>query len=139
MYNRNIRRIRKFLGFDNTQTLVNAFVTSRLDCCNSTLYGLPATELQKLQCVQNTAARLICKISNFVHILPILRRLHWLSIKYSIDFKILLITYKVIHGLEPAYLSELITQNTVYVSRYSLRSSGEIFIATTQRKKTHTW
>ena len=133
MYNRNIRRIRKFLSFDNTQTLVNAFVTSRLDYCNSTLYGLSATELQKLQRVQNTAARLICKISRFVHILPILRRLHWLSIKYRIEFKILLITYKVIHGLEPAYLRELITQKTV--SRNSLRSSGEFLLQPPRAKK----
>ena len=58
----NIRRIRKFLSQDTTRTLVNAFVTSRLDYCNSLLYGLPATHLNKLQRVQNTAARLICNI-----------------------------------------------------------------------------
>ena len=56
----NIRRIRKFLSSDTVQTLENAFVTSRLDYYNSILFGLPNTELQKLQRVQNTAARLIC-------------------------------------------------------------------------------
>ena len=61
----NIRRIRKFLSFDNTQVLVNALVTSRLDYCNSVLYGLPATELQKLQRIQNAAVRLICNIGRF--------------------------------------------------------------------------
>ena len=55
----NIRWIRKFLNKDNTSTLVNAFVTSRLDYCNSLLYGLPASSVKKLQRVQNTAARLI--------------------------------------------------------------------------------
>ena len=43
----NIRKIRKFLSFDTVQTLVNAFVTSRLDYCNSILFGLPNTELLK--------------------------------------------------------------------------------------------
>ena len=122
----NIRRIRKFLSFDNTQVLVNAFVTSRLDYCNGVLYGLPATELQKLQRVQNAAARLICNVGRFDHISPTLKMLHWLPVKYRIDFKILLITYKAIHGLTPAYLSELITLKTV--SRYSLRSSSEVLL-----------
>ena len=122
----NIRRIRKFLSSENTQVLVNAFVTSRLDYCNSVLYGLPTTELQKLQRVENAAARLICNVSRFDHISPTLKMLHWLPVKYRIDFKILLITYKAIHGLAPAYLSELITLKTV--SRYSLRSSGEVLL-----------
>ena len=109
----NIRRIRKFLSFDNTQVLVNAFVTSRLDYCNSVLYGLPTTELQKLQRVQNAAARLICNVGRFDHISPTLKMLHWLPVKYRIDFNLFLITYKAIHGLAPAYLSELITLKTV--------------------------
>ena len=64
----NIRRIRKFLCSNTVQTLVNAFVTSRLDYCSSILFGTPNTELQELQRVQNTAARLICNINNFDHI-----------------------------------------------------------------------
>jgi len=122
----NIRKIRKFLNFDNTQTLVNAFITSRLDYCNSTLYGLPACELQKLQRVQNTAARLICNISRFDHITPSLIQLHWLPIIYRVEFKILLITYKVIHELAPTYLCELITLKRP--SRYNLRSTGELLL-----------
>ena len=59
----NIRRIRKFLNEDDTRTLVNAFVTNRIDYCNSLLYGLPDIRLKKLQRVQNTVARLICNIS----------------------------------------------------------------------------
>ena len=129
-YLHNIRRIRKFLSFDNTQTLVNAFVTSCLDYCNSAiLYGQSATELQKLQRVQNTAARLICKITRFNHISRILRRLHWLPIKYCIEFKILLTTYKVTQGLAPPYVSERITHKTAY-----LRSSSEFFLQPPRKK-----
>ena len=85
----NIRRTRKFLNYETVQILVNAFVTSRLDYCNSLLYGLPATQLNKLQRVQNAAARLICIISRFDHITPNFIELHWLPIKYRINFKIL--------------------------------------------------
>ena len=52
----NIRRIRKFLNFECTKILVNFFVTSRLDFCNSLLYGLPNNQLNKLQRIQNAAA-----------------------------------------------------------------------------------
>ena len=122
----NIRRIRKFLSSDTVQTLVNAFVTSRLDYCNSILFGLPNTELQKLQRVQNTAARLICNTNKFDHITPTLVKLHWLPVKYRIHFKILLITFKAIHGLAPKYLSELLTRKKI--SNYNLRSTSEIVL-----------
>ena len=121
----NIRRIRKFLNHETVQILVNAFVTSRLDYCNSFLYGLLATQLNKLQRVQNAAARLICNISRFDHITPILFELHWLPIKYRINFKILVIKYKALHGLAPNYITELITVKPL--SRYNLRSDGELF------------
>ena len=92
----NIRMIRKFLSSETTQTLVNAFVTSRLDFCNSLLYGLPACQLQKLQRVQNAAARLICNVGRFDHITPVLNDLHWLSIKYRINLRSYLLGYT--HG-----------------------------------------
>ena len=107
----NITRITKFLSFDTVQTLVNAFVISRLDYCNSILFGLPNTELQKLQRVQN-----ICNMNNFDHITPILVKLHWLPVRYRINFKIVLITFKVIHGL--------LTCKTK--CNYNLRSTCEI-------------
>ena len=119
----NIRRIRKFLSYDTAQILINAFVTSRLDYCNSLLYGLPDNQIYKLQRVQNSAARLICNINRFDHITPVLYRLHWLPIRYRINFKILLITYKAINGLAPEYISELIKFKVA--SRYNLRSSSE--------------
>ena len=64
----NIRRIRKFLNFECTKILVNAFVTNRLDFCNSLLYGLPNNQLHKLQRIQNVAACLICNVGGFEHI-----------------------------------------------------------------------
>jgi len=55
----NIRRIRKYLTRDVTESIVNALVTSKLDYCNSLLYGIANIHLSKLQRVQNAAARLI--------------------------------------------------------------------------------
>ena len=91
---RSIGRIRKYLTKENLKLLVNALVISRLDYCNSILYGLPKQELDKLQRIQNTAARLITGTKHYEHIKPALRELHWLPIESRIIFKLLLITFK---------------------------------------------
>ena len=62
--------------------------------------------------------RIIFFLPKFCHITPVLVRLHWLPIKSRIHFKICLIT-KLLHGLSPSYLFDLIS---VKKTRYSLRS-----------------
>ena len=109
----NLRRIRKYLTQQTCEKLVHAFVTSRIDYCNSLLYGLPAKQLNKIQRVQNTAARIIFRLPKFCHITPTLFSLHWLPVRYRIDFKICLLTFKAIHGFAPSYLCELITVTTL--------------------------
>ena len=69
----------------------------------------------------DAAARLMFQESRFCHITPLLKSLHWLPVKYRIVFKIVLITFKAIHGLASAYISELISvRNT---RRYDFRSN----------------
>ena len=89
----NIRRISKYLSKECRQSLFHAYVTSRLDYCNSILYGLPKYQLSKLQRIQNMAARLITDTMKFDHIKPVLYNLHWLPVNYRIQFKILMITF----------------------------------------------
>ena len=86
--NRKNRKIRKCLSPNCTQTLVNAFVTSRLNYCNSLFYGLPVYQLQKLQCVQNAAARIICNVKCFDHTTPSLFNLHWLPTVLDTEFSL---------------------------------------------------
>ena len=90
------------------------------------LYGLPNYQLNKLQRVLNASDRLVCNAPRFCHISPLLRGLHWLSVKARIQFKILLITFKEIHLLSPKYLCDLITFK-LYL--YNLRSSNSILLS----------
>ena len=78
---RNISAIRKSLDTKSAETLVHAFVTSRLDCGNSLLAGLPISLLSKLQVVQNCAARVVMMMGKYDHVTPILHQLHWLPIQ----------------------------------------------------------
>ena len=119
----NIRRIRKYLSREYTETLIHAFISSRLDYCNSLLYGLPNSQINQLQRVQNSCARLVCNAYKYCHITPYLSNLHWLPVSFRIDLKILLITYKILNGLAPLYLCQLITKRSL--SGYGLRSSND--------------
>ena len=78
----NMRRISRSV----TESLVPAFITSRIDYCNSLLYGLPNSHIMKLQRIQNAAARLVSGIPRFCHVTPLLFHLHWLPISYRIKF-----------------------------------------------------
>ena len=115
----NIRRIRKYLSHQSAISLIPLNITSKLDYCNSLLYGLPTIHINKLQRVQNAAARLVTNTPCICHITPILEDLHWLPIKYRIELKIVLLTFKCLHGLAPQYLVDLIA--VAAQSRYNLR------------------
>ena len=55
----NIGKIRKHLDRVTTERPVHSFVSSRLDDCNSLLFGLPLYQIERLQHIQNTAARVV--------------------------------------------------------------------------------
>ena len=122
---RNIGRLRKYLDQQTCEKLVHAFITSKLDSCNSLLTGLPDSEISKLQSVQNSAARLVMRTKKNDHITPVLRSLHWLPIRARIDFKVLVLVFKALHNQAPDYIAELISK---YNPIRSLRSSDQLLL-----------
>ena len=85
---RNISRIRVCLSLADTEKLVHAFITSKPDNANSLLYGLPKFLIDRLQNVQNAAARVVTRTRKYDHIKPVLKQLHWLPISQRIKYKI---------------------------------------------------
>ena len=132
MHIRTIGKIRHLLPQKVTEQLTHAFVTSRLDSCNSLLYGLPAVLTDKLQRLQNTAARLVTRTRKYDHITSVLRQLHWLPIQQRIVFKILLQTYRALHGMAPVYIRDLLIP---YSPARNLRSSTDRLLLTIPRTK----
>ena len=122
---RRIAKIRNYLSEESAATLVHAFVTCKLDNGNSLLYGLPKFLIQRLQSVQNCAARLVTRNSKFAHVTPVLRELHWLPVGYRIIFKILLLVFKSLNNLAPLYIRNLLQH---YNPGRSLRSANQCLL-----------
>ena len=121
---RRLRQVRRRVGQEVTQQLVMAFITSRLDYCNSLLAGLPRSTLEPLQRVQNAAARLVFGLGRFDHVTPNLIQLHWLPVIYSAKFKLCCIIHTIHHGRSPTYLTETVQVVGASRSRPRLRSSS---------------
>ena len=117
----NVARIRGFMSKQDLEKLIHAFISSRLDYCNSLFKGLPKKAIKELQLIQNAAARVLTRSKKVEHITPVLRSLHWLPVCHRIDFKILLTVYKSLNGLGPKYISDLLLH---YIPPRPLRSSG---------------
>lgn len=119
---RQLAKVKTVVNQHNFEILIHAFITTRLDYCNALYCGLNKTLLLRLQLVQNAAARLLTGSRKFDHITPILKSLHWLPVRFRIDFKILLLAFKCLHGLAPQYLCDLIVP---YTPARSLRSADQ--------------
>ncbi len=119
---RSIAKLKQLLPHKDLETVIHAFITSRLDYCNTLYWGLSQSAISRLQIVQNAAARLLTGTRKKDHISPILASLHWLAVKFRIDFKIAVYVYKALAGLAPKYISDLLI---AYSPQRALRSSNQ--------------
>ena len=120
---RSIGQIRKYLDQNSAEKLVNSLVTSHLDYCNSLLYGIPTAQLNRLQKIQNTAARIVMRVRKFDHISPVLKQLHWLPVSKRLEYKILLLAFKALHNQGPSYITDLLE---IYKPSRELRSGTKL-------------
>ena len=109
---RLLATVKPYLPPNDLEKVVHAFITFKLDYCNSLYVGLDQSSIRRLQIVQNAAARLLTGKRKFDHVTPVLASLHWLPVRYRIDFKILLLIFKALNGLSPLYLAELLHSHT---------------------------
>ena len=127
-------RIRRHLDLDSAKLLAIALVSSRLDYCNSLLYGIADIDLTRLQCVQNQLARLVTKSPPFTRSIPLLCFLHWLPVRFRILFKINFLTYKTLCEKQPVYLHSMLVAS---ILSHSLRSNNDSGLSV-PRVKTNT-
>ena len=104
----DIGKIRNLLSSKHTQILVQAIVSSRLDYCNSLLYGVNKSVINKLQKVQNAAARLVSMRRKHESVSDVIANLHWLRVEARIIFKLLVTVYKSLHNMSPECIIDLV-------------------------------
>ena len=99
---------------------------SRFDYCNSLFRGLSVANLRKLQCIQNSLARTICRATCLSHTTPLRKAIHWLPIRHHCIFKTALLVYKYLHTNCPKYFSPFLkVRQCAYNTRLS-QSDGII-------------
>ena len=137
---RRIGKIRSFLSTDAANKLAISLILSRLDYCNSLLAGIPDNKLNKLQRIQNHAARLVLRKSRHASATTLLRTLHWLPVKARIQYK--LVCFQCIYqNSMPPYISDLLhpycpsrtlrslDTSLLTVPRFSLETFGKRYFS----------
>ena len=134
---RSIKSCRRALTRSAAVMMVNSFIVSRVDYCNSLLAACSQQQLDKLQRVLNCAARVIYGGRRGDHVTPLLRdNLHWLRIRERITFKLCLLVYKATRGLAPSYIADMCIPVATVSTRQSLRSAarGDLLVPRTRVK-----
>ena len=113
---RAIAKMKSFLTIKQMTMLVQAVILSMLDYCNALYYGCNNSIIRQLQTIQNRACRIIFGLKKRTDVTEKMKSLHWLKINERIVFKILLLVYKGVNGLAPAYINELLSFNNIVTS-----------------------
>ena len=115
-----LRHIRKCVNTQTAREIAAVIVGSRLDYCNSLLYGTSKANVHKLQLIQNSLARVVMLKRKTDHISNSLRELHWLPVEARIKFKIVMLTYRALSTGRPSYLASMLN---LYTPSRCLRST----------------
>ena len=129
---RDFRHADQFLTHDASVFVASALVSGRLDYCNSLFRSLSKLNLPKLQCIQNSAARIVC-----ISIIPVLKKMHWHPIQHRSVFKTATLVYKFLHTGFPKYFAPYISSYSSSYSTNSSQSGGNFPVITKFQPSVH--
>ena len=122
---RALRHIRPSLNQETAANIGRSVINSRLDYCNSLMYGISGANMKKLQRVQNALIRVVCSLGPRDSVSGARQDLHWLPIEQRISFKIAVLTFNCRRKCAPPYLCDLISD---YLPRRALRSADQMIL-----------
>ena len=119
---RRLASIRRFPTSTATATLVSSFVLSRIDCCNSLLFGSTHDVTYHLQRIQNYAAQVVLRIPKSSNIATHPRSLHWLPVKVRGTYKIACLCYHCHSSTALSYVADMLHEKPLHT--HNTRSSS---------------
>ena len=111
---RRLASIRRFLTSTATATLASAFGLSRIDYCNSLLFGSTNDVTSHLQRIQNYAAQVILRLPMSSSITIHLKSLHWLPVKVRSTYKIACLCYHCHSSTAPSYVTDMLHKKPLH-------------------------
>ena len=129
MNQRDLTKIGSKLSHDLKVQMVHSNILCFIDYCNSVYGKLSEKNIQKLQKIQNNAVRFIFGLygkKKNEAVLPYLKKLHFLPIRYRIRYKICLLVFKCVNNIGPNYLKDLLILRQT--RRRSSRMDDDFFL-----------
>ena len=111
---RRLASIRRFLTSTATATLASAFVLSRIDYCNSLLFGSTHDVTSLFQQIQNYAARVILCLPNSSNMTTHLRSFHWPLVEVRSTYKITCLCYHCHSSTAPSYVAGMLQKKPLH-------------------------
>ena len=131
-----IRSIKNCLDIDSLKTTVQALCILHLDYNNALLYGLPTKEINCLQQVQNSCAKLVLGKNRYDSSMACLKQLHWLPVRFQIRFKILCIMHRVDNNAAPVYLHNMVNKKFFHRQTRCATTPGLLYVIPSIERKT---
>ena len=136
-YLRQLGTVRRAITADAAKTLVNAFITSHVDYCNSEFLHSAAVHLLPLQSILNAAAKLIMWKQKYDRITPAMRdELHWLPVLQNLEYKVCRFVCTYLHQMAPFYPVKICIAIDLIESRRHIRAAapGDLIVPWTKSK-----
>ena len=111
---RRLASIRRFMTITATATLVPVFALSRIDYCNSLLFGSTQDVTSHLQRIQNYAVRVILCLPMSYSITTHLKSLHWLPVKVRSTYIIACLCYHCHSSTAPSYVTDMLHKKPLH-------------------------
>ena len=115
-----------YMDYNMKNVFYNSFILSHIDYCINIWGNASTTYLNKIQILQNRAARTILNADRFVSSHVLLERLKWMSVAQRSDYITYLLIFKVLHGLAANYLNVFIPAENHYALRESSASTFKV-------------
>ena len=124
------------MDIDPLKTTVQALCISHLDYSKALFYGLCTKDINHLQLVQNSCAKLVLGKTRYDSSTACLKQLHWLPVKFQIMFKILCLMDRVDNDSAPVYLHKMVKKKVFHRQTRHAITPGSLYEIPLIRRRT---